>query len=121
MSRISLRTDLYMTQEDQVFITNVVVTDPMWEMVALSVISQQQMQLWTLVPLLRSTSIEGFMRGIILFQWPWRCMAHPSVIWIVSSGNVLVFSIVGNLEIIYLCLFTFNFSGIMLILLFSVF
>jgi hypothetical protein len=39
MLRISLRVDLYMNREDQVFITNVVVTDPMWEMMASNVIS----------------------------------------------------------------------------------
>jgi hypothetical protein len=40
MSKISLRTDIYMIQEDHVFIANVVVTNPMWETMALSVISQ---------------------------------------------------------------------------------
>jgi hypothetical protein len=37
-SGISLRTDLYMTQKDQVFVTNMVVIDPMWETMASSVI-----------------------------------------------------------------------------------
>jgi hypothetical protein len=36
---VSLRTDFYMTQEDQVFVASLLVTDLMWEMVALSVIS----------------------------------------------------------------------------------
>ncbi len=40
MSGISLWIDFYMTWKDQVFITNVVVIDPMWETVASSVISQ---------------------------------------------------------------------------------
>jgi len=39
MSRVSLQIDLYMTQEDQDFIANVVVTNLTWEMVASSVIS----------------------------------------------------------------------------------
>jgi hypothetical protein len=38
MSRVSLRTDFYMIREDYVFIANVVITDPMREMVATSVI-----------------------------------------------------------------------------------
>jgi hypothetical protein len=39
MSRILLRTDLYMTRKDQVFVVDVVVIDPTWEMVASSVIN----------------------------------------------------------------------------------
>jgi hypothetical protein len=31
-SGVSLRANLYMTRKDQVFVTNVVVIDPMWEM-----------------------------------------------------------------------------------------
>jgi hypothetical protein len=38
-SRISLWIDFYMTRENHVFITDVVVTDPTWEMVALNVMS----------------------------------------------------------------------------------
>jgi hypothetical protein len=38
-SRVSLWTNLYITQEDQVFIADVVVIDLMWKMVALNVIS----------------------------------------------------------------------------------
>jgi len=37
--RISLRIDFYMTQKDQVFIANVVVTYPMWETMFLNVIN----------------------------------------------------------------------------------
>ncbi len=33
-----ITTDLYMTREDQVFIVDVVVTEPIWKMVALNVI-----------------------------------------------------------------------------------
>jgi hypothetical protein len=36
----------------------------------------QQVQLQNLTPLLRSISIEGFMRNIILFWWSWKCMTH---------------------------------------------
>jgi hypothetical protein len=39
MLGISLQVDSYMTQEDQVFVANVVVTDLMLEMVASSVIT----------------------------------------------------------------------------------
>ncbi len=40
MSRISLQIDLYMIHEDQVFVANVVVTNPTQETVAISVISR---------------------------------------------------------------------------------
>jgi hypothetical protein len=39
-----------------------------------------------------------------------KCMVHPSVIWIILSGNVLVFSMRDDWEVIYPCLFAFNFS-----------
>jgi len=39
-SGASLRTNLYVTHEDQIFVTNVVVTDLTWEIVALNVISR---------------------------------------------------------------------------------
>jgi hypothetical protein len=38
-SRVSLWADLYMTRKDQVFVVDVVVINPMWETMALSVIS----------------------------------------------------------------------------------
>jgi hypothetical protein len=36
---------------------------------------------------------------------------HSGVIWIVSLESVLVFSTIDNWEVIYLCLFAFNFSS----------
>jgi hypothetical protein len=46
-------------------------------------------------------------------------MAHPGMIWIVSSRNVLVFFMIGDWEVIYPCFFAFNFLGSMLIFLFN--
>ncbi len=80
----------------------------------------QQVQLWNLAPLLRSASIEGFMKGTILFQWPWRCTAHLGVIWIVSSRSVLIFFMIDDRKVIYPCLFRFNFLGNVLVLFFNV-
>jgi hypothetical protein len=60
----------------------------------------QQVQLWNLIPLLKSTNIKGFMRGT----------THLGMIWIVSSRNVLVFSTINNWEVIYSCLFAINFK-----------
>jgi hypothetical protein len=39
MIRVSLQVDLYMTRKEQVFIVDVMVIDPTWEMVALNVIN----------------------------------------------------------------------------------
>jgi hypothetical protein len=58
-------------------------------------------------------------RGITLFQWPWRCTMHPNEICIVSSRNVLVFFTIDIQEVIYSCLFAFNFSRSKLVLLFN--
>ncbi len=62
----------------------------------------QQMYLQNLTSLLKSASIEGFMRGTILFHWPWRCIIHSGVIWIVSSKSVPVFSTIDNWKVIIL-------------------
>ncbi len=71
----------------------------------------QQVELRNLTPLLRSGNTKGFMQGTILFQWPWRCMTHSSMIWIISLGSVAIFSMIDDWEIICPCLFTFNFLG----------
>jgi hypothetical protein len=46
---------------------------------------------------------------------------HPNVIWIVSSGNVLIFFMIENRKVIYPSLFAFNFSSNVLALFFNVF
>jgi hypothetical protein len=79
----------------------------------------QKVQLRNLTPLLIFTSIEGFMKGINLFWWPWRCTTHLGMIWIISLGSVFIFFMMDDQEVIYLCFFSFNFSGCVLILLFS--
>jgi hypothetical protein len=47
-------------------------------------------------------------------------MTNPGVIWIVSSGNVFVFSMINDWEVIYPCFFAFNFSSNVLGMLFNV-
>jgi hypothetical protein len=59
-------------------------------------------------------SIDGFMRGTILFPWPWRCTSHFGVIWIVSLRSVFVFFTIDDWEVLYL--FAFNFLGNVLVL-----
>jgi hypothetical protein len=77
----------------------------------------QHVQLQNLAPFLKSTNIESFKRGTILFQWPWKCTTQSGVIWIISSRNMLIFSTIDNQKVIYPCLFAINFSSNMLILL----
>jgi hypothetical protein len=109
-----------MTQENQVFIVDVVVIDPTQETVASSVINWLAVQLWNLMSLLESANIESFKRGTILFQWPWRYTTHSSMIWIVSLGNVLIFFTINDRKVIYPFFFTFNFLNNMLVLFFCV-
>ncbi len=99
---------------------DVTVSNPTWEMVISNVINWPIGVTVELSALLKSASIEGFMKGIILFWWSWRCTIHPGVIWIVSLESVLIFFMINNWEVIYLCLFAFNFSNSVLILLFNV-
>ncbi len=42
---------------------------------------------------------------------------HPNVIWIVLLGNMLVFSTIDDQEVVYPCIFAFNFSSNVLVLL----
>jgi hypothetical protein len=44
---------------------------------------------------------------------------HLSVIWIISLGNVFVFSTINNWEVIYPCFFAFNFSSNVLVFAFQ--
>jgi hypothetical protein len=75
--------------------------------------------LWNLTTLWRFANIKGFIKGTILFQWPWMCRMHPSMKWIISSTNVLVFSTIGDRKVIYPCLFIITFWSNVLILLFN--
>jgi hypothetical protein len=95
-SRVSLRADLYMTQEDQVFMVNVVVIDSTQRTMALCVISRPIGVVTKLSTIAKFASIKGFMKGTTLFQWPWKCMTHSSMIWIISSRSVFVFSTIDN-------------------------
>jgi hypothetical protein len=44
---------------------------------------------------------------------------HLSMIWIISLGNVFVFSTINDRKIIYFNFFTFNFLGNVIVLLFN--
>jgi hypothetical protein len=63
---------------------------------------------------------KGLHEDTTLSRSPWRCTVNFYMIWIISSRNVLLFFIIHDREVIYLCLFAFNFSGSMLISFFNV-
>jgi hypothetical protein len=114
--KISLWADLYMAQEDQVFVTNVVVIDPMWEM-ASSVISRPTIAVVKLSAITKICKYKRFQEGHHFISMATN--AHLSVIWIVSSRSVFVFPTIGDHKIIYPYFFRFNFSSSVLVLLFS--
>jgi hypothetical protein len=92
-----------MTQKDRVFVADVVVTDLTQETVVSSVINWPIDVVVKLNAMLKSASIESFMRGTILFWWPWKCTTHLGMIGIVSLESVHVFSMIDNREVIYPC------------------
>ncbi len=53
--------------------------------------------------------MEGFVRGTILFQWPWRCTEHPNMIWIIPLRSVPIFSTIDNRKVIYSFFFYIQF------------
>ncbi len=93
MSGISLWIDLYMTQE-QVFVANVMVIDLTWETVAMSVIIQPKGAIVELSAIVR---IRKYRRLHDKHHFISMAMeVHLNVIWIVSSRNVLIFSMIDN-------------------------
>jgi hypothetical protein len=63
MSRVSLRADLYMTQEDQIFVANVVVIDLTQETMVLSVINQLVDATMKLIGIVRIHKYRRFHEG----------------------------------------------------------
>jgi hypothetical protein len=119
MSGISLRIDLYMTCEDQVFIANVMVINLTWKIVATNVMNQPDIaiaELNTIVKICKYRRLHDKHHFILMAM-----ELRLDVIWIVSSGNVLIFSTINDQKVIYPCLFTFNFSNSVFILLLNVF
>ncbi len=105
-------------RQDEVSLV-VVVTNLTWETIVTSVISPSIGVVTKLSTIAKICKYKRFHEGTILFRWPWRCTAHLGVIRIISSGNVLVFSMINDWEVIYLCLFAFSFLGYTLVLFFS--
>jgi hypothetical protein len=110
-----------MTWKDQVLVADVVVINLTWEMVASNVITRLACVVIKLNAITKIHKYRGFHEGHNLFKWPWRCTTHPSMIWIISSRNVPIFSTIDDQKIIYPYLFAFIFSSNMLVLPFNMF
>jgi hypothetical protein len=63
MSRISLQANFYMTQEDQIFIADAVVTNSTWEIVSSSVINQPTCATTEFNAIVKICKYRGFYEG----------------------------------------------------------
>jgi hypothetical protein len=73
--RVSLRTNLYMTHEDQVFIANVVVTNLPWKIVIISVISQL-------------ASVNAKLKTIVkIHKYRWLCERQHFILMVTEVHN----------------------------------
>jgi len=99
-----------MIHEDQIFVVNVVVTNLTQKMVAMSVINRLTSVVAGLSTIANIRKYKRFHKGHHFMPMVvMRCMRHLSVIWIVSSRSVLVFSTITDQEVIYPCSFVFRF------------
>jgi hypothetical protein len=101
-----------MIWKDQVFVVNVVVIAPTWEMMASSVIS------WLVGVVEELRTIVKIRKGHCFISIVME--VHGSAIWIILL-SVPIFSTIDDQEVIYPCFFAFNFSSNILILLLACF
>jgi tRNA U38,U39,U40 pseudouridine synthase TruA len=114
-----------MTQKDQVLVANVVVTNLTQEIVVSKVIS------WPASAAAKRNAIAKIYKYkrlheehhfiLMAMEVHSACIVHLSMIWIVSSKYVLVFSTINDWKFIYLCIFAINFLNNVLMLFFKVF
>ncbi len=107
-------------QKDHVFIVDVVVIDLMWETMFLNVINQPTITIAKPIAIAKIHKYRTFHEGHHFILMAMVVHGTLGVIWIISSRNVLVFSMIND-KIIDPCFFTLNFLNNMLVLLFSVF
>jgi hypothetical protein len=93
----------------------VVVTNLTCETIVTSVISPSIGVVTKLSTIAKICKYNRFHEGTILFRWPWKCTAHLGMIWIISSGNVLIYSMINDWEVIYFFLYVFSFLGYTLV------
>jgi hypothetical protein len=80
-----------MTQEDQVFVANVVVIDLMLEMVVSSVITWPASAIVELNTITKIHKYKELHEGHHFIPMAMEVHDAPSMIWIISSGNLPVF------------------------------
>jgi hypothetical protein len=98
-----------------------VITNPTQETLVFNVFSQPACATIELSTIGKIHKYRRLHEVPTLFWWPWRCTTHLGMILIISSRNVPIYSIIDYQEAIYPCIFAFNFSSNVLILLFNVF
>jgi hypothetical protein len=119
MSRVSLRADLYMNCEDQIFVANTVDINSIQETMVTSVISRPTSVAMELNTIVKICNYKRFREGhhfismVMEMHSTLVCNMH------LSSRNALVLWTIDDCEVICLCPFTISISGIVLIMFFS--
>jgi hypothetical protein len=110
-----------MTHEDHVFAADVVIIDPTREVVAISVINQLAsavVELSTIANICKYRRLHEGHRFNSMAMEVHGALGHDMDHFI---KECVVFSMINNQKVIYLCLFAFSFSSNMLVLLFTCF
>jgi hypothetical protein len=110
--RVSLKDDFYMTQEDHVFVADVVVIDPTRDMVALSVISRLANTITKLNVIAKICKYKGLHEGHHFISMAMEVHGSPRC----NMDHFIrecarLFHDIDDREVIYPCLFAFNFSS----------
>jgi hypothetical protein len=109
-----------MTQKDQVFVANVVVIDPMWKTVVSSVINRPRGAIVELNAIVKIRKYKGLHEGhhfILMAMEVHNTPRHDMDHFIKECA---LFSTIDDQEVIYPCLFAFNFLSNLLVLPFNV-
>jgi len=86
----------------------VVIIDPIWEMMILSVINRLVDVVVKFNAIVKIRKYKELHEGHHFISMTMEM--HMGMIWIVSSGSVFVFFMIDNRKIIYPYFFAFNFS-----------
>jgi hypothetical protein len=109
MSRVSLQVDFYMNHKDHIFVTNVVVNNMTWEIVVLNVISRPTCAIAELSNIAKIRKYKGLHEGhhfILMALEVGDALEHDMDCFIKEFA---CFSTADDWEVIYPCLFPFNF------------
>ncbi len=109
-----------MTREDQVFIANVVVIGLTQETMASNVISQLASATVKLSTIVKICKYKGLHEGHHFILVVMEVHGTPKCDMDHFIKECVSLSIIDNWEVIYPCLFAFNFLGNMLVLFFNI-